>query len=91
VLNTIGISGLLILLGIAILILGPKRLPGLGRSLGAGLREFKDSVTGKASSDEDRAGHVESSAAPVEGEGGHRALPERASVADGEAAGRRRS
>ena len=29
-------------------IFGPKRLPGLGRQLGAGMREFKDSITGKA-------------------------------------------
>ena len=28
-----------------LLILGPKRLPGLGRSLGGGMREFKDSIT----------------------------------------------
>jgi sec-independent protein translocase protein TatA len=32
---------------IALLILGPKRLPAAGRSLGQGIREFKDSITGK--------------------------------------------
>jgi sec-independent protein translocase protein TatA len=37
---------LLILLGIALLILGPKRLPGAGRALGQGLKEFKDSIGG---------------------------------------------
>jgi sec-independent protein translocase protein TatA len=31
---------------IALLVFGPKRLPELGRSLGGGMREFKDSVTG---------------------------------------------
>ena len=31
---------------IVLLIFGPKRLPGLGRSLGSGMREFKDSITG---------------------------------------------
>ncbi|MEX2253277.1 MAG: twin-arginine translocase TatA/TatE family subunit [Thermoleophilaceae bacterium] len=36
-----------IVLLIVLLIFGPKRLPGLGRSLGAGMREFKDSITGK--------------------------------------------
>jgi sec-independent protein translocase protein TatA len=36
-----------IVLLIVLIIFGPKRLPALGRSLGSGLREFKDSVTGK--------------------------------------------
>jgi sec-independent protein translocase protein TatA len=48
----IGPLELVIVLLIVLVIFGPKRLPGLGRSLGAGMREFKDSVTGK-SSDED--------------------------------------
>jgi sec-independent protein translocase protein TatA len=43
----IGISGLIIVLVVALLIFGPKRLPEIGRSLGRGMREFKDSVTGK--------------------------------------------
>lgn len=38
---------LLIILGVVLLIFGPKRLPQLGRSLGRGAREFKDSITGK--------------------------------------------
>ncbi len=33
---------------IALLIFGPKRLPGIGRQLGRGLREFKDSIGGDA-------------------------------------------
>ena len=44
---TSGIFDILIVLGIVLLIFGPKRLPDLGRSLGGGMREFKDSVTGK--------------------------------------------
>jgi sec-independent protein translocase protein TatA len=43
----IGIWEILVLLLVALLIFGPKRLPEMGRSLGRGLREFKDSVTGK--------------------------------------------
>jgi sec-independent protein translocase protein TatA len=43
----------LILLLIVLLFLGPKRLPGLGKSLGHGMREFKDGITGKSSMDED--------------------------------------
>lgn len=42
----IGISGLIILLVVALLVFGPKRLPEIGRSLGRGMREFKDSVSG---------------------------------------------
>jgi sec-independent protein translocase protein TatA len=51
--NSIGIPELAIVLLIVLIIFGPKRLPGLGRSLGAGMREFKDSVTGKTKADED--------------------------------------
>jgi sec-independent protein translocase protein TatA len=43
----IGISGLIIILVVALLIFGPKRLPEIGKSLGRGMREFKDSVSGK--------------------------------------------
>jgi sec-independent protein translocase protein TatA len=42
----IGPFELLVVLVVALLILGPKRLPGAGRALGGGLREFKDSLTG---------------------------------------------
>ncbi len=37
----------LILLVVALLIFGPKRVPEMGRSLGRGMREFKDAITGK--------------------------------------------
>jgi sec-independent protein translocase protein TatA len=43
----IGPTELAIVLVIALLVLGPKRLPAAGRSLGHGIREFKDSVTGR--------------------------------------------
>ncbi len=42
----IGIPELIIVLVILLVIFGPKRLPGLGRSLGSGMREFKDSISG---------------------------------------------
>jgi sec-independent protein translocase protein TatA len=38
---------ILLLLLIALLLFGARRLPEIGRSLGTGMREFKDSVTGK--------------------------------------------
>jgi len=37
----IGVPELLVVLVIVLLVLGPKRLPGLGRSLGGGIRNFK--------------------------------------------------
>jgi sec-independent protein translocase protein TatA len=43
---TIGPTELIVVLAIALLVLGPKRLPQAGRSLGQGMREFKDSLTG---------------------------------------------
>jgi sec-independent protein translocase protein TatA len=43
-----------ILLLVALLVFGPKRLPEMGRSLGKGMREFKDSVSGKDDADEPR-------------------------------------
>jgi sec-independent protein translocase protein TatA len=44
---SIGPLELAIVLVIVLLIFGPKRLPGLGKQLGTGMREFKDSITGK--------------------------------------------
>ncbi|MFI5121601.1 MAG: twin-arginine translocase TatA/TatE family subunit [Vicinamibacteria bacterium] len=49
----IGPLELAIVLVIALVIFGPKRLPDLGKSLGSGMREFKDSLTGKDDDDED--------------------------------------
>ncbi len=46
-------TDLIVVLLIVLLIFGPKRLPGLGKQLGQGIREFKDSITGGSSEDED--------------------------------------
>jgi sec-independent protein translocase protein TatA len=48
----IGPMELVVVLVIALLVLGPKRLPSAGRALGEGLRGFKDSLNGKARHDE---------------------------------------
>jgi sec-independent protein translocase protein TatA len=45
-------TDLIVVLLIVLLIFGPKRLPGLGRQLGQGLREFKDSITGNSKDSE---------------------------------------
>jgi sec-independent protein translocase protein TatA len=50
---SIGPLELAIILLIVLVIFGPKRLPGLGRQLGSGMREFKDSLTGKDKDDDD--------------------------------------
>jgi sec-independent protein translocase protein TatA len=49
--GSIGWQGLIVILLVLLIIFGPKRLPEMGRSLGRGMREFKDSITG---SDRDR-------------------------------------
>ena len=49
---TIGPMEMIVILAIALIVFGPKRLPELGKSLGNGMREFKDSVTAKVDSDE---------------------------------------
>ena len=48
----IGLPEIAIVLLIVLVIFGPKRLPQLGRSLGSGMREFKDAVTGKNKGDD---------------------------------------
>ncbi len=53
VFQSIGPLELVIVLGIVLLIFGPKRLPSLGRQLGAGMREFKDSITRKHDEDDE--------------------------------------
>jgi sec-independent protein translocase protein TatA len=45
---------LLVILIIVLLILGPKRLPGIGKGLGQGMREFKDGITGESKDDEEK-------------------------------------
>jgi sec-independent protein translocase protein TatA len=83
VFNSIGPTELIIVLVIVLLIFGPKRLPGLGKQLGSGMREFKESISGKdrddevrktASGDGGRAdataalGRPEGESAPLEGD-----------------------
>ncbi|WP_375341800.1 twin-arginine translocase TatA/TatE family subunit [Patulibacter defluvii] len=49
----IGFPELLIILVVALLVLGPKRLPEVGKSLGKGMREFKESISAADPFDDD--------------------------------------
>ena len=49
----IGPLELAIVLVIALVILGPKKLPDAGRSVGKGLREFKDAIAGGSKDDDE--------------------------------------
>ena len=56
----IGFPELIVLIIVLLLIFGPKRLPEIGKSMGKGMREFKDSVTGK----DDQPAELTSTPAP---------------------------
>jgi sec-independent protein translocase protein TatA len=70
-LGNIGPLEIIVVLIIALVVFGPKRLPELGNSLGKGIREFKQTVTGEKDDDADDDVKVISAtqattAAPVE-------------------------
>ncbi len=48
----VGPMELIIVLAIALIVLGPKKLPEAGRSIGRGMREFKDSLSGGSRDDD---------------------------------------
>ncbi len=54
----IGPMEIILVLVIALIVLGPKKLPEAGRSIGNGLREFKDSISGASKHDEDPELHA---------------------------------
>jgi sec-independent protein translocase protein TatA len=53
-LSGIGPTEMIVVLAIALLVLGPKRLPSAGRSLGRGLREFKGAISGEGGDRDDQ-------------------------------------
>jgi sec-independent protein translocase protein TatA len=44
----VGPLELIVILAIALIVLGPKKLPEVGRSIGRGMREFRDSLSGES-------------------------------------------
>lgn len=61
----IGPLELIIVLVIALVILGPKRLPGVGKQLGDGMRDFKDALTKNHDKDDDDDGEDAASGRPA--------------------------
>jgi sec-independent protein translocase protein TatA len=74
----IGPLEIVVILIIALIVFGPKRLPELGRSMGKGMREFKNSLTGDNKDDDEddvrelerakREASVREEEPPLEGE-----------------------
>jgi sec-independent protein translocase protein TatA len=72
----IGPLEIVVILIIALIVFGPKRLPELGRSMGKGIREFKSSLSGEKDDEDDvrelerapRESAVRAEEAPLEGE-----------------------
>ena len=50
----VGPLELVVILAIALIVLGPKKLPEVGRSIGKGMREFKDSLNGESEPERER-------------------------------------
>lgn len=72
--NSFGPLEIILVLVIVLVIFGPKRLPMLGKQMGRGMREFKESITGDSKDDDDNehdshatlaAGPSDQPAAPV--------------------------
>jgi sec-independent protein translocase protein TatA len=56
----VGPMELIVILAIALIVLGPKKLPEVGKSLGKGMREFKDSLSGENERDDDERPAIKS-------------------------------
>jgi sec-independent protein translocase protein TatA len=57
----VGPMELVLVLAIALIVLGPKKLPEVGRSLGKGMREFKESLSGDTRDEDDEPTTIERS------------------------------
>ncbi len=63
--NSIGVPGLILLLVLALVLFGPKKLPELGRAVGHTLKEFKNATRGLTKDDEDEQPAVAAAKAPA--------------------------
>jgi sec-independent protein translocase protein TatA len=77
-------TDLIVILVIVLLVMGPKRLPGLGRGLGQGMREFKDGITGVFNHDDEKPELSEAAQMP-EGSAQDRAAQPAATPSSGSA------
>jgi sec-independent protein translocase protein TatA len=72
-------TDLILVLIVVLVIFGPKRLPTIGRELGRGMREFKDSITGHSKDEEaERPAITQATAEPAEAparEAEHQSVP----------------
>jgi sec-independent protein translocase protein TatA len=84
--SNIGLPEIAIVLLIVLVIFGPKRLPQLGRSLGSGMREFKDAVTGKNKGDDDDIDAIEAAPQPTPADRVTTAAPDDSSATRAKAA-----
>jgi sec-independent protein translocase protein TatA len=55
---------IIVVLIIVLLIMGPKRLPGIGKGLGQGMREFKEGITGESKHEDEKPALSEAEAMP---------------------------
>lgn len=69
----VGFPELLLLALVALVLFGPKRLPEMGRGLGKGMREFKDSISGDSHNDA-QIEKIELPATPAQHEAEHQAI-----------------
>ena len=54
----VGPMELIIVLVIALIVLGPKKLPDAGRALGDGMKQFRDSISGKSTKDDEEEARI---------------------------------
>ena len=59
---------MIVILVIALVVIGPKKLPDMARSAGKGMREFKSAVSGDGDGDDDKAADRLTAATSVQGD-----------------------